>query len=79
MSGETTTVSGQPTTVSGQTMTMPAQTTTISGKTATPPPYSRTVTVLPRVLLTTLVVSVTLWYLATPYQVRPHHQFGHHM
>ena len=72
-------MSEETTNVSGQTMAMPGQTTTLSGKTANPPRYSRTVTLLPRVLLTTLVVSVTLWYLATPYQVRPHHQFGHHM
>ena len=72
-------MSEETTNVSEQTMAMPGQTTTLSGKTTNPPRYSRTVTLLPRVLLTTLVVSVTLWYLATPYQVRPHHHFGHHM
>merc|ERR1712106_1183843 len=47
----------------------------MSSKTKTPgmPPY--TVTHLPKVLMSILISSVTLWFLVTPYLVRPHNQF----
>ena len=44
----------------------------MSAQAAPPALHPHTVYLLPKVLLTILVVGVTLWYLATPYLVRPH-------
>ena len=51
----------------------------MSAETQSHPLPPHIVTLLPKVLMSILIGSVTLWFIATPYLVRPHKQFSKDM